>query len=70
MLSNLHSPVRSLRHTLHAGLQPLNDGIYLAVFPKQYIIEKMPLSCSVENCSNNEQLQPNLNFQFFPSDRQ
>ena len=36
-----HFPVRSLRHTLHAGLQPLwnegKNGIYLMVFPKQYI---------------------------------
>ena len=40
----VHSPVRRLRHTLHAGLQSLwNEGkqkafiIYLVVFPTQYI---------------------------------
>ena len=30
----------------------------------------MPYSCFVENCSNNTNLQPNLNFYIFPSNKQ
>ena len=40
------------------------------VFSKHNAYRKMPLSYCVEDCSNNEKSQVNLNFYILPSDKQ
>ena len=40
-------------------------------FPQAiHVTVKIPRSCCVDNCSNNGQSQPNLNFYILPSDKQ
>ena len=73
----VHSPVRSLCHTLHAGLQPLwNEGKQTALsftlwfsLSNTYNSENTRSSC-IENYSNNAKSQPNLNFCILPSGKQ
>ena len=65
-----YSPIRSLRHTFHAGLQPLwNEGKQMA-FIFWFSLRNTYNSENAHSSSNNAKSQPNLNFYILTSGKQ